>query len=203
MSEVQCKRTTRMLQKHQKIYTKCHILQFLLFEVSKTEKSEGTEIIWLFSKGQRKETKRRDCLMRVEFPWSNKTCIMFYKFITEEEALDLEKPSLQRTLQKDWHSHIRYNAGALPCYKLLYRSKGFEQFLKGQRGAWGFVQQNTAEQYRQNYKATGEGVSQFEIICMRSSDTQNGGGWKEMDQKKRPETKSRSFQTLTIWISHC
>lgn len=69
--------------------------------------------------------------MRVEFPWSNKTCIMFYKFITEEEALDLEKPSLQRTLQKDWHSHIRYNAGALPCYKLLYRSKGFEQFLKG------------------------------------------------------------------------
>lgn len=69
--------------------------------------------------------KLRDCLMRVEFPWSNKTCIMFYKFITEEEALDLEKPSLQRTLQKDWHSRIRYNAGALPCYKLLYRSKGF------------------------------------------------------------------------------
>lgn len=56
---------------------------------------------------------------------------MLYKFITEEEALDLEKPSLLRALQKDWHSLIRYSAGALPCYKLLYKSKGFEQSLKG------------------------------------------------------------------------
>lgn len=119
---------------------------------------------------------------------------MFYKFITEEEALDLEKPSLLRALQKDWHSLIRYSAGALPCYKLLYKSKGFEQSLKGQRGAWGLVQKNTAEQYRQNYKATGEGVSLFEIICMRSSDKENGVGGRKRTKRKGQTPNQEVFK---------
>lgn len=56
---------------------------------------------------------------------------MYYvlKFIAEEEASHLEKPSLQRTLLKDWYSHIRYNAGAL-AISFFIEAKGLSNLSK-------------------------------------------------------------------------